>query len=244
MISEFNQTAADIIHEKSLSQCEVLLVLMSTDSAIAFSPKEIKTLAIEHGVVRAKKWNIPAVLTRNPTYFFKTGDGWRLTSAGRKKAEDLGCNRSEAKINNVFLRDLLNELPASPSKDFFEEAVCCHENRCYRGALILAWESSMGVMYEYVLEHCLQEFNSVAVSRNKKWKDAQSFDDFSNMKESVFLEILCTLSVFGKSTKQELQDCLTLRNACSHPNTCSIGSQRVLGCMESLWNNVHLRFLK
>ena len=244
MTSEFNRATADIIHNGELTQCDVLLALMSSNSDMAFFPKEIKALAIEHGVVGIKRWNISAVLARNTRYFFRSSDGWRLTNAGYAKAKELGYIQTEGIINNSSLGDLLKGLPASPSKDFFEEAVRCYENNCYRAALILAWESSIGIMYEHVLNHCLEEFNLEASARNKKWKNARTFDDFSNMKESAFLEILCALSVLGKSTKQELLSCLTLRNACSHPNTCSIGSQRVLGCMESLWNNIHMRFLK
>lgn len=166
-----------------------------------------------------------------------------LTRAGKEAASALGCSRNGAYAKNAPIRELLEQIPPSMVKDFFEEAIRCYENSCYRAAVILAWESALGVMYDLVLTHHLSEFNSEAARRNSKWKDAKSFDDLSNMKESTFLDILSAISVIGKSTKQELQSCLTLRNGCGHPNTCLVGPQRTLGYLESLWSNVYKRFL-
>lgn len=239
----FKQATADLIHGSNLTQCETVIILIATSDLDFHTPKIIQELAINHGVSRARRWNISSILTRNSNYFFKREKGWFLTALGKSKAAELGCCQSDTCVNNAPIRSLLAQVPSSVAKDFFEESVKCYENGCYRAAVILAWESSIGVLYDRVLEHCLEEFNLEATKRVSKWKEARCFDDFSNMKESTFLDILCAISVIAKSTKQELQGCLTLRNGCGHPNTYLIGPQRALGCIESLWNNVHKRFL-
>jgi hypothetical protein len=70
-------------------------------------------------------------------------------------------------------------------------------------------------------------YSALTTSRKAR-KAAQTVDDLALMKEYEFLQILPTISVIGKNVKQELEQCLKLRNACGHPNSLSIGEHRVL----------------
>jgi hypothetical protein len=67
-------------------------------------------------------------------------------------------------------------------------------------------------------------------------------DDLSRMKEKDFLDILDHLSIVGKNVKQELEGCLTFRNACGHPNSLVIAETRVAGHIEMLVLNVFVPF--
>ena len=90
----------------------------------------------------------------------------------------------------------------------------------------------------HVLHHKLHEFNAAAISRNQKWKQARTKDDLGAMKEKDFLDVLQAISVIGKSVRQELQVCLTLRNSCGHPSSLQVGENRVASHIESLVLNV------
>lgn len=63
------------------------------------------------------------------------------------------------------------------------------------------------------------------------------------MKESEFLDILAMLSVIGKNVKEQLKNnCLSLRNACGHPNSFKIGRGMVESYLEILLLNVYESF--
>jgi hypothetical protein len=85
-------------------------------------------------------------------------------------------------------------------------------------------------------------FNQEAKRRYSKWKEAKSTDDLALMQEYDFLQILAAISVIGKNVKQELEQCLQLRNACGHPNSLAIGEHRVASHLEILVLNVYSKF--
>jgi hypothetical protein len=73
-------------------------------------------------------------------------------------------------------------------------------------------------------------------------KPATAKDDLANLKEYDFLQILQSMSVIGKSVKDELEGCLKFRNGCGHPNSLKIGESRVSAHIESLMLNVFSKF--
>jgi len=62
------------------------------------------------------------------------------------------------------------------------------------------------------------------------------------MREKDFLQILQSLSVVGKNVREELENCLRLRNACGHPSSLKISENRVAAHIEMLILNVFSRF--
>jgi hypothetical protein len=62
------------------------------------------------------------------------------------------------------------------------------------------------------------------------------------MKEADFLNVIEGLSIIGKNVKQELEQCLKLRNACGHPNSLKFGLRRVASHIEVLILNVFSKF--
>jgi len=79
--------------------------------------------------------------------------------------------------------------------------------------------------------------------RNPKHKQIKSLDDLATIKEYDFLQIICAISIIGKNVKQELEQCLQLRNACAHPNSLDIGARKVSAHLEILILNVYQKFL-
>ena len=62
------------------------------------------------------------------------------------------------------------------------------------------------------------------------------------MKESEFLDRLASISVLGKNVKDQLQNCLDLRNAAGHPNSLEFGAPSVMHHIDVLIRNVFKNF--
>jgi hypothetical protein len=121
------------------------------------------------------------------------------------------------------------------------EAIGCLEARLLRAAVVLSWVGAVSQLYEHVVKAFLPLFNTEATRRDSKWRPAATPDDLVRMKEFDFLNVLEAISVIGKNVKQELQQCLALRNACGHPNSLSLGEARVASHIETLILNVYTK---
>ncbi|MCA9909963.1 MAG: hypothetical protein KC519_15000 [Anaerolineae bacterium] len=141
------------------------------------------------------------------------------------------------------LRALLPQVNNPETRAFIGEAISCAEADLLRAAVVLSWVGAVNLLYDYVFNNRLADFNREAQRRNAKWKPAAITDDLVRMKEHDFLDVIEAISVIGKNVKQELQNnCLNLRNACGHPNSLKIGANRVAAHLESLLLNVYSQF--
>ena len=111
-----------------------------------------------------------------------------------------------------------------------------------RAAVVLSWIGAVSVLQRYIVDHKLNDFNTEAVRRNSKWKEAKTTDDLGLMKEVTFLDILQAISILGKNVKQELLKGLTLRNGCGHPNSLKLAEHKVSAHIEDLILNVYSQF--
>ncbi|GAQ27571.1 hypothetical protein SAMD00023378_1254 [Ralstonia sp. NT80] len=149
----------------------------------------------------------------------------------------LGTTDQHVAAQSSALRALLPKLKADV-QEFVAEAVACYEARHFRAAVVLSWVGAVSLLYEYVVQHRLVDFNAEAARRDPKWRVAKNEDDLSRMKEYEFLQILEALSVLGKNVKNELEGCLKLRNGCGHPNSLKLAESRCAAHIEVLVLNV------
>lgn len=174
----------------------------------------------------------------------KTTNGWELTLTGIEYllkifgvTIDLEDKPKETQIS-CSLRAHLLKIKNPDTQSFVEESVQCLENKLFRSAVVLSWVGGMAVLYDYVINKKLNDFNAEAIRRDPKFKSITTSDDFRILKESVFLDILESISVIGGDVKKELKKCLDLRNSCGHPNTLKIGENRVAAHIEILILNI------
>ncbi len=232
----------DILHNPKLSRADVLLILLSVDSGGARSVKELKELAVYGGLRRVLKWNISDILSRSDGLAVRTTQGWELNKDGKSRASLLGADSGPVVTANANLRNCLAAIVSAETKDFLEEAVKCLEARYLRAAVVLTWVGAVSVLQQYVIANKLSEFNAEAMRRDKDWKAAKNADDIGKMKEANFLQVLETISVIGRNTKQELEECLKLRNATGHPTSLKYGESKVAAHIEILIMNVFAKF--
>ena len=239
----------DILQTPDLSRTDKLLLCLAVDGEQPKQVREIRDIALESGLREVKKWNISEYLRRATSLVANTEDGWRLTTAGqlqvRNILESKGLDLLPPKDVATDLRKELGRISEVTTAAFVEEAIKCYEYQLFRSSVVLSWTGAVAVLYDYVLSNPnrLQTFNDEARRRNAKWKDAATKDGLARMRESDFLDILESISLIGKNTKQQLKECLRLRNACAHPSTLQIGSHRVAAHLEVLILNVFSKFV-
>jgi hypothetical protein len=228
-----------------ITRLDKLLLVLFWDIEKPKSSKKIQEIASENGLKECKKWNISDILSKSKGKAISIKEGWILTSAGQtylfnQKLVSEKKNLLKNEAND--LRLLLSAIKNSKTRDFLEEAIVCLEADQKRAAAVFSWIGAISLLYDHVIINHLALFNSEALKRDSKWKTAKNADDLTKMKEFEFLNILETISVIGKNVKQELQQCLQLRNSCGHPNSLKIGPRKVAAHIESLILNVFSKY--
>lgn len=234
----------DLLLDKGRSQREKLVVLMATDGGRPKSIAEIRALAVGSGLRSAKAWKPSSILAGGPALAVLLGGRWQLTPAGLARAAEVVSPVAQRPIAKPA-RDLRTHLKKVRHPDtlaFLTEAVSCLEANHLRAAVVLSWIGAVSLLYEHVVRSELNAFNVEATKRDAKWKPARTTDDLARMKEHEFLNTLEAISVIGKNVKTELQGALALRNACGHPNSLQIGSNRVAAHIEVLLLNVFQKY--
>lgn len=229
--------------DDELSRKEKVLLLLASGENGEKSVRDLKQIAMRHGFRAIRNWNVSQVLRDLGNAAARLQEGWVITDEGRSVLNDLGLVDS-GPIRKVepTLRRHLRHISSPHVKAFVEEAVQALELRLYRSAVVLSWQGAVSVLYQVVLHSYLEAFNAEMTRRNPKWKAARALDDLAAVREYDFLQVVAALSVVGKNTKQELEHCLQLRNACGHPNTFVVGEHRVASHIEVLILNAYSRF--
>lgn len=234
----------NLLHQSGFSNTDKLLLCAALDINTPKSVSTIKEIAKNAGFRLVDKWNVSSLLSRSDGLAIRTDKGWELTDNGKERLTQLAGGAISGVTPKIAsnLRSHLSSISNHDTVAFLEEAIRCYETKLYRSAVVLSWVGAASLLYDYVVSYKLAEFNTEATKRDPKWKPAKNNDDLANIKEHTFLQILTSISVIGKSVKDELEACLKFRNGCGHPNSLKIGESRVSGHIETLMLNVFSKF--
>lgn len=233
----------NLLANPDFSRKEKLLIILAA-SKESLSVGKIRDVAIENGLNQIKGWNISSILKALEPEVVRLPGGWSMTDGGTVTLQNLGVlDTGPAQSIQPTLRKYLTKINSDDVRAFLDEAVQAVELKLYRSAVVLAWVGAVFVLYEEVLSNHLSAFNAEALKRFPKWKAAQNSDDLARMKEYDFLQVIHAISVIGKNTKDDLEQCLKLRNACGHPNTHKVGEHKVTAHLETLMLNVYAKFV-
>lgn len=237
-------TIKRLVHQPGLSRRDCLLILLSANGGEPMRVSKIEDIGKNAGIRSISKWNISNILGASNSQAIRTTDGWELGESGVERLAEIGLDlRTESSTHLAKdLRDAAKSISDPNVRSFIDEAITCLERRCYRAATVISWVGAVSVLYNHVLAHKLTEFNREATRRHKKWKPAKTFDDFADMKEDEFLDVLHAISVIGKSVKDDLKIRLKTRNGAGHPNSYQVGENMIRAHIESLINHVFSKF--
>ncbi len=228
-----------------ISRLDKMLLILFWDNESIKDLSSIKHIASSAGLREIHKWNVSDILGKSKGKATIINGKWALTASGKaylKKANLLSEKKSAIENDVTDLRAHLFQIGNLDTINFIEEAVICLETNQKRAAVVLSWVGAVSLLYDHIINNHLADFNAESGRRNSKWKLAKTTDDLSRMKEGEFLNVLEAISVIGKNVKQELQQCLQLRNACGHPNTLKIGVRKVAAHIEILILNVFSKY--
>lgn len=231
----------DVLHTPNLSTIDRLLICLSVIGK-ASSVGELRAVAISAGYRAVQKANVSAYLSKSGGKAVRTDNGWELTTQGKKHVAQLMPSEPAAQ-EAKSLRVLLSKIADQKTASFLEEAIACAESSHFRAAVVLSWVGAVSVLYNKIIGSHLATFNAECLKRDSKWKIAKTPDDLARLKEFDLLQILEAISVIGKNTRQELEGCLKLRNACGHPSSLKVGPNKVAAHIETLAQNVFSAFV-
>ena len=228
---------------RDLRRVDKLLIIICLLGG-AYQVKDIKKHAQQAGFKIPESWNISGLLKATNGLAIRKNLGWEITSKGRSHLLNLGVplENSLPKNTSNELRNLLVCISNPQTKEFLEEAILCVEHSLHRAAIVMTWSAAIYLLRVEVIKSHLSNFNKEATRINSNWKIARNEDDLSLMKESDFLDRLENISVIGKDVKQQLKSCLALRNSCGHPNSLKVEKLKVASQIETLMQNVFIRF--
>lgn len=235
---------ASLANPQLLRLDKILLVLFWEQESTKTLSK-IKEIAVENGLRESQKWNISDTLGKAKGKATLLKREWTITLSGKTYLSEkkLISEKKSLLVNDASdLRSHLSIINNANTKNFLEEAIICLEADQKRAAVVFSWIGAVSVLYEEVAKNHLPSFNTEALRRDSKWKVAKTMDDLGKMKEIDFLNVLEAISMIGKNVKQELLNCLQLRNACGHPNSLKIGIRKVAAHIEILILNVFSKF--
>lgn len=216
---------------------KLLLVLSTFDKPVGVS--EIKAKARSVGC-NTDKWNVSDILGKGKGATLQVQGGHELAEKGKARLRDIGLESASPAAIQVAL-DLRKHLANVTDPDthaFVEEAIRCYEARLFRSAIVMSWLAAVDVLKKEVVANHLAAFNAEALRINSKWKVATNADEIGAMGEADFLNRLMAISVIGKNRKQRLEQALTLRNGCGHPNSLKVGQNEAAAHIEALLQNV------
>jgi hypothetical protein len=185
-------------------------------------------------------------LKGKPAKYVKANGGYKLQRHMREAlSKRLGAEKVTAQTS-ATLRGLEHKLPSGADKDFLKETIDCFEAGANRATIVMAWILATDHLFSYILKHKLTEFNAaLALNTDKsvKVKVITQRDDFTEMKESKFIEFCRQGKIISNDVRKILEQKLDTRNSCAHPSGVTINKTKVIDFVEDLVENVVLKYV-
>jgi hypothetical protein len=204
-------------------------------------------------LIRLKQYsNISAYLSRNSirkkgkrSSFIKVSTGYQLE---RVYEVELGktLQTGPARIETAqALNDLLVQLIDRDEKVFLQEAIDCYSIDARRATIVLVWILTVHHLYQYILKHKQMEFNnglSQITDKRVKIRQVTCVDDFSEIPESIFIQIARSSNIISNDVRKILEAKLGIRNSSAHPSSVLISQVKTTDFIIDLIQNIILKY--
>jgi hypothetical protein len=219
---------------------------MTIENVPEFSPSQIKKCFEEihiHPYSNISDYLGKKSAGRGSPYI-RTNAGYKLERTKFREIEkELGAHPHVAAANSSLRIHIKEGMPTT-SKAFILEAISCYEHRLYRSSIIMTWLFALDSLHEYILAKKLAEFNTAYLldSSNKKGLQISTKDDFSELKESKFIEICRASGLITNDVRKILDAKLGIRNTCAHPSAITISDVKCAEFITDLLDNVTTKY--
>lgn len=180
---------------------------------------------------------------RRPLILLKKGNLYSFQRTQKRAFDDIYLSKKHVREISETMRGLLSKVNSIAQKSFLEEAISCFEIKCYRSSIVMTWLLTMDTLYEFTLNNSLNAFNSAIQSHGKYKKIVVTKkDDFADIKESDFIELLRVAKIISNDVRKILDEKLNFRNTAAHPNTIVIKESKAISFIEDLTENILIKF--
>lgn len=177
---------------------------------------------------------------------------YSLTLGGLNEVETYfsSDNRSEVLVDKLladaipYLKKSVSKVGEENKRKFMAEAISCLGVDARRATIIMTWAGTIGHLYEYIITHKLPEFNNALHRRRDRYSNLTitNKDDFSDIKESVFIETCRSARIISNDVRKILDEKLGIRNTFAHPSGVEVHPTKVVNFVEDLVDNVILKY--
>lgn len=192
--------------------------------------------------------NISAFLSRHSVAgsskrFIKAKGGYQLARSTQLEIQKT-LHSGPAKLEtSLLLRSLLPKVSEPLERAYLMEAIDCYEIGARRASILMTWLLALNHLYAHVLNKGLSTFNAaLAKDKGVKIVAIAKIDDFGEMKEAKFIELLRAAGIVSNDVRKILDVKLGIRNSVAHPSAVSISEVKSTDFIIDLVENVVLKF--
>lgn len=205
---------------------------------------EVKQALISARITGARKVNVADVLAKagalvdSPSRNPSGPKNWALTGTGEKHVRDVmglpAASLPEPENDVSALEAVAKKIADDNVRHYIEEAILCLQAGARRAAIVFAWVAAAGELQSRVWAHGASAVTAAAQSHSPRTRTLTKRDDLSELNEALLLQVAKDLGVIDKNEKQMLDQCLTTRNTCGHPNKYRPGVAKVKSHIEDI----------
>lgn len=143
-----------------------------------------------------------------------------------------------------YMRKFVSKVGEENQQKFMAEAVSCLGVDARRATIIMTWAGTIDHLHDYIIAHKLNDFNDALHNRRDRYSRLiiRDKDDFSDIRESAFIEICRSARIILNDVKKILDEKLGIRNTCAHPSSVEVHPSKVVNFVEDLVDNVILKY--
>lgn len=193
---------------------------------------------------RISPWLSEGLIGKPPRYV-KVDRGYRLHRSFKSEiSSTLGQPRIETNTS-IELRSLERKFADGPKKAFLKETIDCFEVGANRATIVMCWQLVMDHLNDLVLQKHLTAFNeklALVTDRSVKVSEVKSRDDFSDIPEKKYIELLRSAGIINNDVRKMLDEKLGIRNTAAHASAVVFRAAKATSFVEDMIENVILKF--
>jgi hypothetical protein len=175
--------------------------------------------------------------------YIKSKTGYRLERSVHDEIKQVVNNEPKKVQVSQQLNDLVPKIKDSQEKAFLLEALNCYRVEAYRAAIILVWILAVDHLQKYIFGQKLNDFNSaLAKNPDKKVQKIVNYDDFSDLSEVKFIELMRSAGIISNDVRKILDEKLGTRNSAAHPSGIVFTGHKTTEFALDIVNNILLKY--
>lgn len=220
-----------------------LLALESEASVSAKSIAGVAAMLDLKPYKRTAQYLSESTTSKRARYVKVAGAGYRLERATFDAIANTVKNEPSKVAVSSQLTEIVSKIANSSESSFLNEAVNCYRVEAHRAAIIMVWTVAMHHLHEYIFTQKLSEFNTaLAKNPDKKLKVVVDRDDFSDLTEVKFIELMRSAGIISNDVRKLLDEKLGIRNSAAHPSGIKFSGHKATEFALDLIENILLKY--